>query len=170
MLIIFAWTPPHFWALALDRKEEYRNANVPMLPVTHGESYTRWHILIYTLILFVVTLMPYLIAMSGLIYLVSAAALGIGFLYWAVELLRANNPRAPIETFRYSILYLMLLFIALLHRSLRADRRSRHWTIGISWKIRRDERSSHDRSAVRRVHRHRARRAGIQNHAGAVAR
>ncbi len=60
VLIIFAWTPPHFWALALDRKEEYRNANVPMLPVTHGESYTRWHILIYTLILFVVTLMPFL--------------------------------------------------------------------------------------------------------------
>jgi len=114
VMIIFAWTPPHFWALALDRKEEYRNANVPMLPVTHGESYTRWHILIYTLILLVITLMPYLIAMSGLIYLVSATALGIGFLYWAVELLRAKNPRAPIETFRYSILYLMLLFIALL--------------------------------------------------------
>ena len=114
VMIIFAWTPPHFWALALDRKEEYRNANVPMLPVPHGESYTRWHILIYTLILLVITLMPYLIAMSGLIYLVSATALGIGFLYWAVELLRAKNPRAPIETFRYSILYLMLLFIALL--------------------------------------------------------
>jgi heme o synthase len=114
VLIIFAWTPPHFWALALDRKEEYRNANVPMLPVTHGESYTRWHILIYTLILVAVTLMPFLIAMSGVIYLVSAAALGVGFLYWAVELLRARNPRAPIETFQYSILYLMLLFIALL--------------------------------------------------------
>ncbi len=114
VLIIFAWTPPHFWALALDRKAEYAKANIPMLPVTHGDVYTRWHILFYTLILFAVSLLPYLIAMSGLIYLVSAAALGIGFLYWAVTLLRANNPSAPIETFRYSILYLGLLFTALL--------------------------------------------------------
>jgi protoheme IX farnesyltransferase len=114
VLIIFAWTPPHFWALALDRKEEYRNANVPMLPVTHGDVYTRWHILFYTLILVAISLLPYLIGMCGLIYLASAAALGIGFLYWAVTLLRAKDPRAPIETFRYSILYLMLLFVALL--------------------------------------------------------
>jgi protoheme IX farnesyltransferase len=114
VLIIFAWTPPHFWALALDRKEEYREANVPMLPVTHGDAYTRWHILFYTLILIAVSLLPYAIAMSGLIYLASAVALGIGFLYWAVVLLRANNPRAPVETFRYSIVYLMSLFIALL--------------------------------------------------------
>jgi protoheme IX farnesyltransferase len=114
VLIIFAWTPPHFWALALDRKEEYRNANIPMLPVTHGEVYTRWHILLYTLILVVISLLPFLIVMSGLIYLAAAAALGIGFLYWAAQLIRARNPRAPIETFRYSILYLMLLFGALL--------------------------------------------------------
>ena len=114
VLIIFAWTPPHFWALALDRKEEYRDANVPMLPVTHGEAYTRWHILFYTLILIAVSLLPYLIVMSGLIYLTAAAALGCGFLYWVVQLLRARDPRAPIETFRYSILYLMLLFVALL--------------------------------------------------------
>ena len=114
VLIIFAWTPPHFWALALDRKEEYRNAKIPMLPVTHGEVYTRWHILFYTLILIVVSLLPFLIAMSGFIYLAAAVSLGIGFLYWAVTLLRAKNPRAPIETFRYSILYLMLLFVALL--------------------------------------------------------
>jgi protoheme IX farnesyltransferase len=114
VLIIFAWTPPHFWALALDRKEEYRNASIPMLPVTHGEEYTRWHILFYTLILVAISLLPYLIGMCGLIYLASAAALGIGFLYWAVTLLRAKNPRAPIETFRYSILYLMVLFVALL--------------------------------------------------------
>jgi protoheme IX farnesyltransferase len=114
VLIIFAWTPPHFWALALDRKEEYRSANIPMLPVTHGEQYTRWHILFYTLILVAISLLPYLIGMSGLIYLASAAALGVGFLYWAVTVLRAKNPRAPIETFRYSILYLMVLFVALL--------------------------------------------------------
>jgi protoheme IX farnesyltransferase len=114
VLIIFAWTPPHFWALALDRKDEYRNADVPMLPVTHGEAYTRWHILFYTLILFAISLLPFSIAMSGIIYLASAAALGIGFIYWAVVLLRGRNPRAPIETFRYSIVYLMLLFTALL--------------------------------------------------------
>ena len=90
VLIIFAWTPPHFWALALDRKDEYRNANVPMLPVTHGEAYTRWHILFYTLILFAISLLPFLIAMSGIIYLASAAALGIGFIYWAVVLLRGR--------------------------------------------------------------------------------
>jgi heme o synthase len=114
VLIIFAWTPPHFWALALDRKDEYRDANVPMLPVTHGETYTRWHILFYTLILFAISLLPFAIAMSGIIYLTVATALGIGFMYWAVILLRGKNPRAPIETFRYSIVYLMVLFVALL--------------------------------------------------------
>jgi protoheme IX farnesyltransferase len=114
VLIIFAWTPPHFWALALDRKEEYRNVNVPMLPVTHGETYTRWHILYYTLILLAVSLMPFVIGMSGLIYLFAAAALGIGFVYWAVILLNNKNPRAAIETFRYSIVYLAALFVALL--------------------------------------------------------
>ncbi len=114
VLIIFAWTPPHFWALALDRKEEYRDADVPMLPVTHGEVYTRWHILFYTLILFAISLLPFAIAMSGLIYLTAAAGLGAGFLYWAIAILRNLNPRAPIETFRYSIVYLMLLFVALL--------------------------------------------------------
>src|SRR5262245_30990854 len=114
VLIIFAWTPPHFWAPALDRKDEYRDANIPMLPVTHGEVYTRWHILLYTLLLVVISFLPFLIVMSGVIYLAAAAALGIGFLYWAVQLIRARDPRAPIETFRYSILYLMLLFGALL--------------------------------------------------------
>jgi heme o synthase len=114
VLIIFAWTPPHFWALALDRKDEYRDASVPMLPVTHGETYTRWHILFYTMILFAISLLPFAIAMSGIIYLAAATALGIGFMYWAVVLLRGKNPRAPIETFRYSIIYLMVLFIALL--------------------------------------------------------
>ncbi|MGI9323997.1 MAG: heme o synthase [Pseudomonadales bacterium] len=114
VLIIFAWTPPHFWALALDRKEEYASVDVPMLPVTHGEAYTRLHIFFYTLILFAASLLPFAIGMSGLVYLAGAIALGAGFLYWAIVLLRNRNPRAPIETFRYSIWYLMLLFVLLL--------------------------------------------------------
>jgi len=114
VLIIFAWTPPHFWALALDRKDEYASVDVPMLPVTHGDAYTRLHILLYTLIMFAVTLLPFAIGMSGFIYLASAVGLGAVFLYWAVALLRNRNPRAAMETFRYSIVYLMLLFIALL--------------------------------------------------------
>lgn len=114
VLIIFAWTPPHFWALALERKEEYASADVPMLPVTHGEAFTRLHILFYTLILVAVSLLPFAIGMSGWLYLAGALALGAGFLYWAIVLLRNRNPRAPVETFRYSIVYLMLLFVALL--------------------------------------------------------
>ena len=92
VLIIFAWTPPHFWALALDRKEEYASVDVPMLPVTHGEAYTRLHIFFYTLILFAASLLPFAIGMSGLVYLAGAIALGVGFLYWAVVLLRNRNP------------------------------------------------------------------------------
>ena len=114
VLIIFTWTPPHFWALALDRKEEYAKADVPMLPVTHGEQHTKWQILFYTLLMIAVTLLPFVIRMSGWLYLISALALGAGFLYWAVQLLIGRNPRAAIETFRYSILYLGLLFGALL--------------------------------------------------------
>jgi protoheme IX farnesyltransferase len=114
VLIIFAWTPPHFWALALDRKEEYAKADVPMLPVTHGEQYTRWHILFYTLILLAISLLPFSIRMSGIIYLAAALTLGGVFVYWAIVLLRNRNPRAPLETFRYSIVYLMALFVALL--------------------------------------------------------
>jgi heme o synthase len=114
VLIIFAWTPPHFWALALDRKEEYASVDVPMLPVTHGEAFTRLHILLYTLIMVAVSLLPFAIGMSGWLYLVGALALGGGFLYWAVALVRNRNPRAPIETFRYSIVYLMALFVVLL--------------------------------------------------------
>jgi protoheme IX farnesyltransferase len=110
VLIIFAWTPPHFWALALDRKAEYASVDIPMLPVTHGDAFTRLHILLYTIILVLSTLLPFAIGMSGLIYLAGALALGGGFLYWAVVLLRNRNPRAPMETFRYSIVYLMVLF------------------------------------------------------------
>ena len=114
VLIIFAWTPPHFWALALDRKDEYAKVGVPMLPVTHGESFTRLHILLYTIILVLSTILPFAIGMSGVIYLAGALALGAGFLYWAIMLVRNTNPRAPIETFKYSILYLGLLVVFLL--------------------------------------------------------
>jgi protoheme IX farnesyltransferase len=114
VLIIFAWTPPHFWALAIDRVEEYRKVAVPMLPVTHGVDYTKLHILLYTIILVVVSVLPYLIGMSNLLYLVTALGLGGGFLYWSLAMLKGTNPRAPIKTFRYSIIYLIALFIGLL--------------------------------------------------------
>ena len=114
VLIIFVWTPPHFWALALERKDEYAEVGVPMLPVTHGEAYTRLHILLYTILLVLCTILPYLIGMSGPLYLAGALALGGGFLYWAIVLMRNNNPRAPMETFRYSIVYLGALFLVLL--------------------------------------------------------
>ncbi|MDO9617532.1 MAG: heme o synthase [Pseudomonas sp.] len=113
-LIIFAWTPPHFWALAIHRKEEYAKADIPMLPVTHGEHYTKVHILLYTLVMFAVTLLPYAIHMSGLLYLACAVLLGGRFLYWAVVLYRDSKPHAAISTFKYSIWYLFALFIALL--------------------------------------------------------
>lgn len=114
VLIIFVWTPPHFWALALERKDEYAEVGMPMLPVTHGEAYTRLHILLYTILLVLCTILPYLIGMSGPLYLAGALALGGGFLYWAIVLMRNNNPSAPMETFRYSIVYLGALFLVLL--------------------------------------------------------
>ncbi|MCI9877949.1 heme o synthase [Pseudomonas atacamensis] len=114
VLIIFAWTPPHFWALAIHRKEEYAKADIPMLPVTHGEHYTKVHILLYTFALLAVSLLPYVIHMSGVLYLVCALALGARFLQWAVVLYRGTRPHAAINTFKYSIWYLFLLFIALL--------------------------------------------------------
>ncbi len=114
VLIIFAWTPPHFWALAIDRMEEYKKVDIPMLPVTHGIDYTKLHILLYTIILIITTVLPYLIGMSNILYLVSALALGAGFLYWSIAMIVGKNPKAPIETFRYSIIYLMALFLALL--------------------------------------------------------
>ena len=114
VLIIFAWTPPHFWALAIHRKVEYAKADVPMLPVTHGEAYTKLHILLYTLIMLVVSMLPFLTGMSGVIYLIGATVLGARFLYWAIALLRDSRPHAAIKTFKYSITYLMLLFVALL--------------------------------------------------------
>ena len=113
-LIIFAWTPPHFWALAIARKDEYAKVGIPMLPVTHGVEYTRRHILFYTIILFLITLMPYLSGMSGLIYLTTAFVLGGRFLWYAVRTLRDGNDELPMQMFRYSINYLMFLFGALL--------------------------------------------------------
>lgn len=114
VLIIFAWTPPHFWALAIHRKEEYAKADIPMLPVTHGEHYTKVHILLYTFALLAVSLMPYVIHMSGMLYLVCALVLGGRFLQWAWVLYRGSRPHAAINTFKYSIGYLFMLFIALL--------------------------------------------------------
>ncbi|WP_065260659.1 heme o synthase [Pseudomonas bananamidigenes] len=114
VLIIFAWTPPHFWALAIHRKEEYAKADIPMLPVTHGEHYTKVHILLYTFALLAVSLLPYVIHMSGALYLICALGLGARFLQWAVVLYRGTRPHAAINTFKYSIWYLFLLFIALL--------------------------------------------------------
>ena len=114
VMIIFTWTPPHFWALALDRKEDYIKADVPMLPVTHGEAVTRWHILFYTVALIGVSVMPWVIEMSGLIYLAAALGLGGIFLYWAIKLIVNNEPDTAIKTFRYSLWYLMFLFVFLL--------------------------------------------------------
>jgi protoheme IX farnesyltransferase len=114
VLIIFAWTPPHFWALAIHRKEEYAKADIPMLPVTHGEHYTKVHILLYTAVMLAVTLMPYAIHMSGPLYLAAALVLGGRFMFWAWVLYRDSRPHAAINTFKYSIWYLFLLFIALL--------------------------------------------------------
>ena len=109
-LIVFIWTPPHFWALAIHRRDEYKKAQVPMLPVTHGLEFTRAQIL-----LFLVTLLPYLTGMSGVIYLISAATLGALFLGYSVKIfLEPDNPKIAFKTFKYSVNYLMVLFVALL--------------------------------------------------------
>lgn len=114
VLIIFAWTPPHFWALAIHRKAEYAKVDIPMLPVTHGEHYTKLHILLYTFILLAVSLLPFVIHMSGPLYLVAALVLGLRFIDWAIALLRNSRPHAAIKTFKYSLWYLLWLFVALL--------------------------------------------------------
>ena len=114
VLIIFAWTPPHFWALAIHRKDEYAKVNVPMLPVTHGDKFTRLHILLYTIILVLITIMPYLIGMSGLVYLAGAMVLNVGYLYWGVRLMVSKDEKDPMRSFGYSIWYLLALFVALL--------------------------------------------------------
>lgn len=113
-LIIFTWTPPHFWALAIARREEYSRAGIPMLPVVYSVAFTRLHILLYTILLVIVTLLPYLTGMSGLIYLFAAVALGAGFIYYALKLHLRPDDRLPMQTFGFSITYLSLLFAALL--------------------------------------------------------
>jgi len=113
-LIIFVWTPPHFWALAIFRRDDYSRAQVPMLPVTHGVVYTRWHVLYYTILLVIVTVLPYLTGMSGLFYLGGALVLGAGFLYYAIVLLDPPNEMFSMKVFNYSIVYLMMLFAFLL--------------------------------------------------------
>jgi heme o synthase len=113
-LIIFVWTPPHFWALAIARRDEYARAGIPMLPVTHGLAYTRLQVLLYTVLLMVVTLMPFLTRMSGLVYLVAALALNAGFLYYALALKISAREELPMRVFRFSVTYLMWLFAALL--------------------------------------------------------
>ncbi len=113
-LIIFIWTPPHFWALAIARKDEYAKAGIPMLPVTHGVPYTRLQVLLYTVLLVLVTLMPYLTRMSGLLYLAAAVVLNARFLYYALALKLTDRAELPMRVFRFSISYLMWLFVALL--------------------------------------------------------
>ena len=113
-LIIFVWTPPHFWALAIYRRDDYAAADIPMLPVTHGTAFTRLHILLYTILLFIVTLLPYLVGMSGIFYLVGAILLGAGFLYYTILMYYNHEDRLAMQTFSYSIIYLMLLFAFLL--------------------------------------------------------
>jgi len=113
-LIIFAWTPPHFWALAIHRREEYSKVNIPMLPVTHGVAFTRLQVLLYTIILVAVTALPFAVHMSGWLYFVGAMILGTVFLSYAIKLQSGRDERIAIKTFGYSILYLMLLFALLL--------------------------------------------------------
>ncbi|MCL5042667.1 MAG: heme o synthase [Gammaproteobacteria bacterium] len=114
VLIIFAWTPPHFWALAIHRKEEYAKVDIPMLPVTHGVAYTKLHILLYTFILLAVSVLPFVIQMSGPIYLAAAVILGVRFIDWAWALYRDSREQAAIKTFKFSLWYLLWLFVALL--------------------------------------------------------
>lgn len=114
LLIIFVWTPPHFWALAIDRRRDYEQVDVPMLPITHGDAYTRRQVLYYTIALTAVSVLPFAVGMSGVVYLAGALILGAGFLMCAFALVRGNSERAPLATFKYSIVYLTLLFALLL--------------------------------------------------------
>lgn len=114
VLIIFAWTPPHFWPLAIHRKNDYAKTDIPMLPVTHGEGIAKLHTLLYTIIMLITSVLPYLTGMSGLFYLVSALMLGAGFLYHSINLLVTKRPQAAMQTFRFSIFYLIALFVVLL--------------------------------------------------------
>jgi protoheme IX farnesyltransferase len=113
-LIIFIWTPPHFWALAIHRKKEYEQAKIPMLPVTHGIPYTKLQILIYSIALFIVSLLPYFFGFNHLLYLLAATLINIGFVYHTWNLYRSDNNKLAMKTFTYSITYLIILFAFLL--------------------------------------------------------
>jgi len=113
-LIIFTWTPPHFWALAIARKDDYAKVDIPMMPVVYGVKFTRLQILLYTILLFIVSLLPYFTGMSGLFYLFGAVMLGGGFLYYAIAMMIQDKPELPMQTFAYSVNYLVALFAFLL--------------------------------------------------------
>ena len=114
VLIIFVWTPPHFWALAIYRKDEYAKESIPMLPVTHGVAFTKLQIVLYTLILFIVSLLPYVVLMSGFIYLISAIILGLIFLFYSIKLYLSDDIEIAMQTFNFSIYYIFLIFLSLL--------------------------------------------------------
>ena len=114
VLIIFVWTPPHFWALALHRLNDYQKIDIPMFPVIYGEKLTKLHVLLYVFLLIIVTLLPVMIGMCGPIYLVGVMLLNLRFLYWAIVLYKKPQPKTAILTFKYSIYYLLGLFILLL--------------------------------------------------------
>lgn len=114
VLLIFTWTPPHFWALAIARYEEYKKAEIPMLPVTHGIQFTKLCIVLYTILMILISIMPFIINMSGIIYLIGALILGFGFLIRSVQLYKTDSPQIAMKTFYYSIFYLMAMFLLLL--------------------------------------------------------
>ncbi|MFK8019013.1 MAG: heme o synthase [Pseudomonadales bacterium] len=126
VLIIFIWTPPHFWALAIHRRDEYAKVDIPMLPVTHGIPFTKLQVLLYTFLLFAVSLMPFATGLSGGIYLLGAVVLGLGYIYWSVLLWRGKEAEYAMDSFKYSIIYLMALFIIML-----AD----HWLISPTYVV-----------------------------------
>jgi len=114
VLIVFIWTPPHFWALAIHREKDYAKAKIPMLPVTHGIDFTKTCVLLYTVLLCLVCVLPYLVDMSGLIYLMGSTILNAGFMYYAIKLKYNPTATTAMDTFKYSIYHLMILFVVLL--------------------------------------------------------
>jgi protoheme IX farnesyltransferase len=114
VLLIFTWTPPHFWALAIARYDEYKKVQIPMLPVTHGIAYTKACIFLYTILMVIISLLPFAINLSGIIYLIGALILGVGFIVKSYQLLKNDNPQTAMQTFHYSIFYLMVIFLILL--------------------------------------------------------
>ena len=114
VLIIFAWTPPHFWALAIHRREEYAKVDIPMLPVTHGIEFTKLQVLLYTFLLFAISLLPFASGLSNVLYLLGAVVLGLGYIYWSTALWRGKDKEFAMDGFKYSIIYLMALFLVML--------------------------------------------------------